>query len=199
MNKSLLLLSLAMAAPLQAAVSNGLGGDINPALLSPARAVQQPSTAAATTAAWQHSGNTAAVAFGTYLIEPHLQAIAVDPSSPTMATSAVTTLGDRQIAAAPAGAPVSQLTTDTVVRNQLTGELGVMTGRLSIVANNAAVVTQLAQRYQLQSLKSLRLGKVQLLQAPAGTDLAVLLQQLRQHPGVEAVQLDVLENINTPQ
>jgi len=199
MNKSLLLLSLAMAAPLHAAVSNGLGGDINPALLSPVRAAQQPSSTAATTAASQHSGNTAIVAFGTYLIEPHLQAIAVDPLTQPMATSVVATLGDRQIAAAPASAPVSQLTTDTVVRNQLTGELGVMTGRLSIVANNATVVTQLAQRYQLQSLKSLRLGKVQLLLAPAGTDLAVLLQQLREHPGVEAVQLDVLENINTPQ
>lgn len=135
--------------------------------------------------------------FDTYAAETGLQAIeaTADGQTPVIAQ-----MGNQLITAAtqaPAGKPIA--TADTVVRNTLTGELGILTGRLHIVSNNAALLQQLTQRYGLKSVKSLRNGKVQLLEAPAGADLVQLLQQIRLEQGVQAARLDVLENLNTPQ
>lgn len=137
------------------------------------------------------------VLFDTYVAEAGL--LAVDATSGNT-HQVIAGLGDQLIVAASSGAVTQPVAAaNTVIRNTLTGELGILTGRVQIVANNAALVQTLSERFALQPLKSLRGGKVQLLEAAAGTDLVQLLQQLRQQPGVQAARLDVLENINTPQ
>lgn len=140
-----------------------------------------------------------AMLFDTYVAETGLQA--VDAATADNSTEVVAGLGNQLIVAAAktATAGKSIAAADTVVRNTSTGELGILTGRVQIVSNNAALLQELTQRFALQPLKSLRGGKVQLLEAPAGTDLVNLLQQIRAVQGVQAARLDVLENINTPQ
>lgn len=191
MKTTILLVSLTIAAAVQAAEPVS---PVNPALTLPGATSSEAKPDLATASQANTRQGAAQIAFGAYLLEPQLQAVPTGSSSDALAT-----LGDWQIARAAAAATPARLTADTVVRNQFTGELGVMTGRVSIVASNAQLLTELTQRFGLQSLKSLRHGKVQLLQAPAGADLAALLSALQQQAGVEWVQLDVLENTNTPQ
>lgn len=152
----------------------------------------------AQTVASPAAGNDAML-FDTYVAETGLQA--VDATTADNNTKVVAGLGNQLIVAAAktATAGKSIAAADTVVRNTSTGELGILTGRVQIVSSNAAVLQELTQRFALQPLKSLRGGKVQLLEAPAGTDLVNLLQQIRAVQGVQAARLDVLENINTPQ
>lgn len=185
----ILTMSLLTGMPLHAATSNTMpsGSAELTALASPEQSPTVESTPA---------GN-APLLFDTYAAETALQAIEATAGSQS---PVVAQMGNQLIVAATqAGAANTIATADTVVRNTLTGELGILTGRLHIVSNNAALLQQLSQRYGLKPVKSLRNGKVQLLEAPTGADLVQLLQQVRLEQGVQAARLDVLENLNTPQ
>lgn len=177
-----IILTLSLLSALQ--VQANTGNTMDPSVTTPATQLNQ--------AAAGHS----ALLFDHYVAESGLQAVDATTGSQT---AVLLELGNQLIvAAAPAkGAPIAA--TDTVVRNTLTGELGILTGRLQLVANSASVLKTLTERFALKPVNSLRGGKVQLVEAPAGTDLVKLLQQLRLEPGVQAARLDVLENLHTPQ
>lgn len=81
----------------------------------------------------------------------------------------------------------------SVVRNAMTGQLGVVTGRLSVVTRNPAELQAIARTLGLKSLKSLNKGQLVMFQAPVDADLLALKAKLAAANGVRAVRLDVVE------
>ncbi len=81
----------------------------------------------------------------------------------------------------------------SVVRNAMTGQLGVVTGRVSVVTNNPSELQSIARTLGLKSLKSLNKGQLVMFQAPADADLVALKAKLAAANGVRAVRLDVVE------
>lgn len=86
---------------------------------------------------------------------------------------------------------------DSVVKNLLTGEMGVVTGRISILAKDQASLQQLQQQFGLGLVKSV--GKqIAIVQAPADANLSELIQAIRASGLVREARLDVVETLNQP-
>lgn len=134
--------------------------------------------------------------FGTYVTVAGYSATTAET---VLSGDAVATLGEHTIFANPAQAKPAVVTANTVVRNLLSGELAIMTGRISVLTQDAAALSAAAQQLGLKPLKSLRKGQLQMLQAGADADLLQLMQQLQQVSGVKTVKLDVLDKRYTAQ
>lgn len=144
-------------------------------------------TTAATTAA-----TAPQTTFGVYQIQPSFAAVTADQND---GRQVVEQLGAVQVIAQQASAAASSIVqTNTVVRNVLTGELAVVTGRISVLNSDAAAVKAVANRLGLKQLHSFNKGKVLVLQASANTDLLAVTEQLKAISGVSKVKIDVLEN-----
>jgi hypothetical protein len=87
--------------------------------------------------------------------------------------------------------------TDAVVRNLLTGEIGVVTGRISILAKDQASLQELRQQFGLNLVKAVN-KQIAIVQAPAGADLTVLMKSIRESGLVKEARLDVIETLNQP-
>lgn len=118
--------------------------------------------------------------------------VALDKSVPTDA-AVVGELGAHQLVQ-------SKQTTSTVVRAQsvvrsmMTGQLGMVTGRISVITNDPATLANVAQQLGLKSVQSLNQGQLSMFQAPATTDLLELKRTLHKVQGVRATRLDVVES-----
>lgn len=130
--------------------------------------------------------------FGVYQLQSAFVAVAADQND---GRQVVEQLGALQVVAQQAPAAAStRVQTNTVVRNVLTGELAVVTGRISVLNSDAAAVKAVANRLGLKQLHSFNKGKVLMLQAGATTDLLAITEQLKAVGGVSKVKIDVLEN-----
>lgn len=134
--------------------------------------------------------------FGTYVTVAGFSATTADT---VLTADAVTTLGDHKVYANPAQAKPAAVTQNTVVRNLMSGELAIVTGRISVLTQNVAALNTAAAQLGLKPLKSLRQGQLQMLQAGANADLLQLTQQLQHVAGVKTVKLDVLDKRHTAQ
>ncbi|WP_406665636.1 hypothetical protein [Gallaecimonas sp. GXIMD1310] len=92
--------------------------------------------------------------------------------------------------------PSKILTRGSVVQNLLTGQNGVVTGRLTVLANQGVDVTSLANQYGLKVRIDAAKGGLFILDAPASTDLMALKSQLAASSGVKQVKIDVTDNRN---
>lgn len=117
--------------------------------------------------------------------------VAVSSAVPT-ADEAVSELGTQRIVKA-ATVQRDGLIANRVVRNTMTDELGIMTGRVSVMTSDQSALEQASRQLNLQLVKRLPSGKVVMFKASNGTDLLALKQQLEAIPGVKQVRLDVLE------
>lgn len=131
--------------------------------------------------------------FGVYKLLPDL---ALAPAS-LAAGSAEGTLSGRALVQQTTVNSDGVVKTDAVVRNLLTGELGVVTGRLSILANDAAALQRLQQEFGLKSVKTIG-NKVAIMQAPAGANLTELIESVRKSGLVKEARLDVVEKLYKP-
>lgn len=134
--------------------------------------------------------------FGTYVTVAGFSATTADT---VLTADTVATLGDHKVYTNPAQGKPAVLTENTVVRNLISGELAIMTGRISVLTQDVAALNAAAAQLGLKPLKSLRKGQLQMLQAGSGADLLALKQQLQQVAGVKAVKLDVLDKRHTAQ
>ncbi|MCA1930037.1 hypothetical protein [Rheinheimera sp.] len=87
--------------------------------------------------------------------------------------------------------------TDSVVKNLLTGEMGIVTGRISILAKDQASLQQLQQQFGLGLVKAVS-KQIAIVQAPAGANLSELIQSIRASGLVREARLDVVETLNQP-
>lgn len=132
---------------------------------------------------------TQAKTFDSYQFVPEL--IAISKNVPSNGTT-VAQMGTQRVVEVQ-GATSRTLQAQSVVRNLMTGQLGVMTGRISVISNNPALLQAQAQQLGLKVVHTLNDGELTLLQAPSASDLLQLRQTLSQVAGVRAVRLDVLE------
>ncbi|RVU33176.1 hypothetical protein EOE67_17740 [Rheinheimera riviphila] len=129
--------------------------------------------------------------FGVYQIQPGLVAVTAQNHTDGQV---VENVGAMQVINAQQPAATNTVQTNAVVRNVLSGELAVVTGRISVLSNDAAAVKAAATRLGLKQLHSFNKGQVLVLQASANADLLALTAALKQVAGVSKVKLDVLEN-----
>ena len=141
----------------------------------------------------QVTAKTGNADFGVYQLQPQL---ALVPSS-LAGTSAEGTLSGRSLVQQTVVNPDSTLKANAVVKNLLTGELGVVTGRLSILVKDKATLQTVQQQFGLSLVKAMG-QKVAILQAPAGSDLTALLESIRQSGLVQEARLDVTEKLYKP-
>lgn len=134
--------------------------------------------------------------FGTYVTVAGFSATTADT---VLSADTVATLGEHKVYANPAQAKPAVLTENTVVRNLISGELAIVTGRISVLTQDVSALNAAAAKLGLKPLKSLRKGQLQMLQAGANADLLQLTQQLQQVAGVKTVKLDVLDKRHTAQ
>ncbi|CAI3794156.1 hypothetical protein [Rheinheimera sp. MM224] len=131
--------------------------------------------------------------FGVYKLLPDL---ALAPAS-LAADNTKGTLSGRTVVQQAAVNTDGVVKTDAVVRNLLTGELGVVTGRLSILANDAAALQRLQQDFGLKLVKAVG-NKIAIVQAPAGANLTELVNSVRKSGLVKEARLDVVEKLYKP-
>ena len=137
--------------------------------------------------------------FGLYIAQPQLTAMDRDNSQ---RAGVVTTFGAQQIvpsAIPPALASGPRIQTNTVVKNILSGGLGVVTGRFSILTRDSASLANAINTLGLKQLQSVNQGRLVMVEAPAGTDLLAIMDQLKAVFGVRVVKLDVLEKLDKAQ
>ncbi|WP_337879618.1 hypothetical protein [Rheinheimera sp.] len=144
-------------------------------------------------AAHTESLKTEKADFGVYQIQSSLT---VAPAN--LATGKVAEVSGQAIVQAPQASADKTLKANTVVRNLLTGDYGVVTGRLSVLVKDKSALTALEQQFGLKQVKTAG-QRIALLQAPVGADLTALLQSVRQSGLVTEARLDVLEKRNKPQ
>jgi phosphoribosylformylglycinamidine (FGAM) synthase PurS component len=146
----------------------------------------------AQTSAAENAATAPQTTFGVYQIQPAFVAVTADQNN---GRQVVEQLGSVQVIAHQASAAASTtVQTNTVVRNVMTGELAVVTGRISVLNSDSAAVKAVANRLGLKQLHSFNKGKVLVLQANANADLLVVTEQLKTVSGVSKVKIDVLEN-----
>jgi hypothetical protein len=131
--------------------------------------------------------------FGVYKLLPEL---ALAPASLAADTSHGT-LSGRALVKQTVVNTDGAVKTDAVVRNLLTGELGVVTGRLSILASDTAALHSLQQDFGLKLVKAVG-DKIAIMQAPAGANLTELVDSIRKSGLVKEARLDVVEKLNKP-
>lgn len=131
--------------------------------------------------------------FGIYKLQPDLVLV---PSS-LAGDTATGTLNGRAVVKQVGINADGKVKADSVVRNLLTGETGVVTGRISVLAKDQASIEELRQQFGLKLVKSVS-EKIAIVQAPTNADLTALMKLIRESGLVKEVRLDVIEKLNKP-
>ena len=137
--------------------------------------------------------------FGIYVVQS--QYTAVDKKVYT-GQNIVTELGSQQIVknkSASAGQAAPRVQANTVVKNMISGDLCVVTGRLTILTSNPAALSSAVNALGLKQLNAISRGTVVMVEAPSGADLLSIQTRLKAVSGVREVKLDVLDNMLKPQ
>jgi hypothetical protein len=82
---------------------------------------------------------------------------------------------------------------NAVVRNSMTGEMGVVTGNISILSKKDADITHLLQQFNLKVIRSAGATGVYIVQPVNDVELLTLLQQIKASGLVHTARLDILE------
>lgn len=88
---------------------------------------------------------------------------------------------------------------NAVVRNSMTGEMGVVTGNISILSKKDADITALLQQFNLKIIRSANVSGVYIVQPATDVELLSLLQQINASGLVNTARLDILEQKYTNQ
>lgn len=88
---------------------------------------------------------------------------------------------------------------NSVVRNAVTGELGVITGNISVLSNKKANIDGLLQQFQLNVVRSASSSGVYIVQPQSDVDLLDLVKQINSSGMVSKARLDILEKKYTNQ
>lgn len=86
-----------------------------------------------------------------------------------------------------------KLRPNTVVKNTLSGELGVVSGNLLLVVKDASALSALQAEHNLTVVSQTAGTNLVLMKAADNTDLQLLLEQLKASGLVKSVKLDIAE------
>jgi hypothetical protein len=163
----------------------------------------RPQTATVAKQASQPTAQSDALAavtadFGTYVVQPQFSAVERNGNP---IRNVVAEFGSRRVVAAqaaPSGQTKTRVRTNTVVRNLISGDLGIVTGHLTILTHDSVALANAINSLGLKKLNSINHGTVVIVEAPADADLLAIQAKLKAVSGVRKVKLDVLEKLQKP-
>lgn len=85
------------------------------------------------------------------------------------------------------------LTPNTVVKNTLSGELGVVSGNLLMVVKSLSALSELQSNFNLSVVSQTNGSNLVLMKAAENTDLLQLIEQVKASGLVKSVKLDIAE------
>ena len=105
-------------------------------------------------------------------------------------------IGNMTLVSRAAGIDVDQIIEfrrNAVVQNRITGELGVVTGNISLLSKADTDMQQVLQQYSLSVVRSAGASGIYIVQPTADVDLLNLVSQLNASGLVKTARLDILE------
>ncbi|MDX1392267.1 MAG: hypothetical protein R3241_07800 [Rheinheimera sp.] len=178
MKFSLSVLTLAVGVFANAAAAQSLKAELQ----------QQP-------AAQQHKriAPSAAPQYGVYQLQPQLIAV---PQALANRGISKQDIGNMSLVSTAGMQDVEQaleFRRNTVVQNRLTGELGVVTGNISLLQQKNTDIQPLLQQFGLKVVRSAALTGVYIVQPQQDVNLLNLLTQINDSGLVKTARLDILE------
>jgi len=136
--------------------------------------------------------NTGAPQYGVYQLKPELIAV---PQALADNSVRKHDIGNMALVAASATDVDDALAfrRNTVVQNRMTGELGVVTGNISLLQKKGADIEPLLQQFNLKVVRSAAATGVYIVQPNSDVDLLNLLSQINGSGLVKTARLDILE------
>ena len=131
---------------------------------------------------------------GVYEVMPNLEVVATENVA---TTHVVAELGAQTIVAKQTAATATdKIQAGTVVKNRFTGEYGVYSGKLLLLAKPGVAISTLQQQFGLTLVKNTGDSKLVVVKSASNQDLKQLTQQLKASGLVESVRIDILERRN---
>ncbi|MCS4308410.1 hypothetical protein M2404_002765 [Rheinheimera pacifica] len=137
--------------------------------------------------------------YGTYQLQSELVAV---PQALADRSVSKKDIGNMTLVARAASTDTERLAEfrrNAVVRNAITGELGVITGNISVLSSRNAEINDLLQQFQLKIIRSASSSGVYIVQPQNDVDLLALVEQINSSGLVSTARLDILEKKYTNQ
>lgn len=134
-----------------------------------------------------------AAKYGVYQLQPELVAV---PQALADRNAQVQDIGNMALVSRSPGVDVDQIIEfrrNAVVQNRITGELGVVTGNISLLSKADTDMQQVLQQYGLSVVRSAGSTGIYIVQPTADVDLLNLVAQLNASGLVKTARLDILE------
>ncbi|EKE87011.1 hypothetical protein [Idiomarina xiamenensis] len=90
------------------------------------------------------------------------------------------------------------LTSGARVFNEVTRELGTVSGNVTVLTNDGVNVGKIAQQFGLSVVNQESRVGLAVLSAPANTDLTALVEQLKSSDLVKSARIEIVEALNQP-
>lgn len=137
--------------------------------------------------------------YGAYQLQSELVAV---PQALADRSASKKDIGNMTLVAQAASTDTERLAEfrrNSVVRNAITGELGVITGNISVLSSRNADINDLLQQFQLKIVRSASSSGVYIVQPQNDVDLLALVEQINASGLVSKARLDILEKKYTNQ
>lgn len=135
--------------------------------------------------------------YSVYALQPKLVAL---PQSLASRTATSQELGNFTLVATDKGnKAIEEFRKNAVVQNRITGELGVVTGNLTILLKEGASIQQLEQQFGFTIIESAEKTGVYIVQPSKEQNLLPIREQLERSDLIKVARLDILEKKYTNQ
>jgi hypothetical protein len=135
--------------------------------------------------------------YGVYTLQPKLVAL---PQSLASRSATSQELGNFTLVATDAGnKAIEEFRKNAVVQNRITGELGVVTGNLTILLKEGVSIQQLEQQFGFTTIESAEKTGVYIVQPSKEQNLLPIREQVERSGLIKVVRLDILEKKYTNQ
>ena len=131
--------------------------------------------------------------YGVYLLQPDLVAVPQALADRSISNKDIGNMTLVQRASTNDIDQTIEFRRNAVVRNSLTGEMGVVTGNISVLAKPGKDISQLLQQFDLKIVRSANSTGVFIVRAENDIELLSLLQQINASGLVKTARLDILE------
>ncbi|MBZ9613320.1 hypothetical protein [Rheinheimera maricola] len=137
--------------------------------------------------------------YGMYQLQPDLIAV---PQSLADRSNSRKDIGNMTLVSRAANTDVDKMMEfrrNSVVRNNMTGEMGVVTGNISVLAKPGTSINNLLQQFDLKIVRSASSTGVYIVQPVNDAELVTLLEQIKASGMVSTARLDIMETKYTNQ
>lgn len=148
----------------------------------------EPSLEKASMAEANHAGR-----YGVYLLQPDLVAVPQALADRSISKKDIGNMTLVQRASTNDIVQTIEFRRNAVVRNNMTGEMGVVTGNISVLAKPGSDITNLLRQLDLKVVRSASVTGVYVVKPNTDVELLSLLDQIKASGLVSTARLDILE------